>query len=89
LVQGDLKAEAASNSEIIFASLKADAYGGDTNNDGNATSPADNDWKKIKFEASSQNSVLDHVWLYYGTGSPPLDIDAGANVDVKDVDDTP
>jgi len=89
LVQGDLMAEAASNSEIIFVSLKADAYGGDTNNDGNATSPADNDWKNIKFEASSQNSVLDHVWLYYGTGSPPLDIDVSATVDVKDVDDTP
>jgi len=90
LVKGTLIARATSGSEIVFTSLKDDAFGGDTNNDGNTTVPSDGDWKKIQFTSTSTGSVLDYVFLYYGTGTPPIIIEAGAGVEIKDtVDFTP
>jgi parallel beta-helix repeat protein len=90
VVKGTLKAEATSGSEIVFTSIKDDSFGGDTNNDSNTTTPTIHDWKNIKFDATSTGSVFDHVFMYYGTGAPPMDINASASVDIKDtVDYTP
>jgi hypothetical protein len=62
--------------------LKDDNFGGDTNNDANATFPAAGDWKIIKFEATSTGSIFDYVNMYYGTGTPPIDT-GGASVDIR------
>jgi parallel beta-helix repeat protein len=87
LVEGTLIAEAASNSEIVFTSLKDDSWGGDTNNDGNTSMPANNDWKEIKF-ISGSSGVLDHVFLYYGSMSP-IATEEGASVKLGEVDFAP
>jgi parallel beta-helix repeat protein len=84
LVKGTIKAEATSGSEIIFTSLKDDIFGGDTNNDDNTTIPATGDWKKIKFDSTSTGSVFDHIFMYYGTGIPPIETVGSASVDIKD-----
>ncbi|HUT96385.1 MAG TPA: right-handed parallel beta-helix repeat-containing protein [Candidatus Paceibacterota bacterium] len=84
LVKGTLKVEAVSGSEVVFTSINDDSFGGDTNNDGNATTPIDSDWKKIKFETTSTGSVFDHVFMYYGTGIPPIELVGSASVDIKD-----
>lgn len=40
----------------MFTSLKDDAHGGDTNGDGNASSPTTGDWKEIYIGASWYHS---------------------------------
>ncbi|MDP2947527.1 MAG: right-handed parallel beta-helix repeat-containing protein, partial [Nanoarchaeota archaeon] len=92
LVKGIIMAKAESGSEIVFTSiyddtLYDDTFGGDTNNDGKLTTPRSNDWKKIKFDSTSIGSVFDHVFMYYGTGTPPMDINASASVDIRDTVD--
>jgi len=88
LVEGTLIAKAASDSEIVFTSLKDDSFSGDTNNDGDITSPAIGDWKDIKFVSGSKG-VFEHVFLYYGTGAPPVVIEQGASVEMGSVDYEP
>jgi len=83
VIKGILKAEGILGNEIIFTSLKDDTFGGDTNNNGNATVPDIEDWKKIEFTSTSTNSILDYVKFLYGTGNP-LIIDPSAGVEVKD-----
>jgi parallel beta-helix repeat protein len=87
VIKGTLRAEGSSGNEIIFTSIKDDTMGGDTNNDSNATTPTDSDWKKIIFETTSTGSVLDNVKMFYGSGEPELV--GSASVEIKTVDYTP
>lgn len=67
-VNGALIANGASDNKIVFTSLKDDSKGGDTNDDGANSTPAQGDWWSIHFGASSrsdQNS-LTHCMLHYG-----------------------
>ncbi len=67
-VEGGLIANGTASQKIIFTSLKDDSNGGDTNNDGNATSPNKGDWWAISFEDVSRDSVnsMRHCDIRYG-----------------------
>lgn len=48
-VRGTLKATGTTSERIVFTSIHDDSHGGDTNNNGTATIPSNNDWGGIVF----------------------------------------
>lgn len=64
-VYGQLDAEGTLELPVVFTSPQDDSYGGDTNGDGTATSPAPNDWNSI-LVWDGGNLVLDHALVLYG-----------------------
>ncbi|GIW91484.1 MAG: hypothetical protein KatS3mg109_1916 [Pirellulaceae bacterium] len=64
-VDGTLNAQGASGNPVVFTSFKDDAYGGDTNNDGNASTPAKGDWEEL-YISNSGTATLNHVVVRYG-----------------------
>jgi hypothetical protein len=65
LVYGQLVAEGGVGEEIYFTSLKDDSVGGDTNGDGNVTSPARGDWEYI-WLSSGGRATLGYAVVRYG-----------------------
>ncbi len=69
-VEGGVRADGTSGSEIIFTSIKDDNYGGDTNNDGSSSMPAAGDWYSIYFfdQSDDASCTMDHCIVNYGGG---------------------
>ena len=68
-VNGTLIVQGSPGNEIIFTSYKDDRYGGDTNGDGNLTTPSPGDWNYIIFRNGSSDSILQHVKILYAGSS--------------------
>ncbi len=68
-INGVLQANGEQANPIYFTSYRDDAVGGDTNNDGSATTPAVGDWDYVKIEGLNNSSSLNYVILRYGGGS--------------------
>lgn len=68
---GTLIAQGTAAQPIVFTSIKDDAAAGDTNTDGNATTPAPGDWHSVHLYRA--DAVLDYcVFRYGGMGTSGL-----------------
>jgi pimeloyl-ACP methyl ester carboxylesterase len=56
--------------EVYFTSIKDDDIGGDTNNDGGASSPAANDFSGVWFRVGSEGSFENLIFKYGGGVHP-------------------
>ena len=69
MVNGTLDANGSDGNRVVFTSLKDDDYDGDTNGDGNATTPAAGDWHGIYLNGNSTNEGIgefDYCLFRYG-----------------------
>ena len=83
IVEGVINAVGGSGNPVVFTSLKDDAHGGDTNNNG-ASSGAAGDWSGIVFQPGSTGQ-LNHFFVGYG-GSGVFNATLGygrAQIDIK------
>ena len=69
VINGQLISQGAEGHPVFMTSIKDDAVGGDTNNNGTANSPAKGDWDSISFTATSGTSVFNYVVMRYGGSS--------------------
>jgi len=65
VVNGTLNAVGAPLEKIYLTSYKDDSVDGDTNGDGDVTTPADGDWRDIQINESGK-AVFSHASIQYG-----------------------
>ncbi len=78
IVQGKLAVGGTSANRVIFTSIKDDSFGGDTNNDGSASSPQAGDWTSIYLDGSAPPSVFQYATIRYGGPTLPSSPARGA-----------
>jgi hypothetical protein len=66
-VKGTLDLEGTDSDPVVFTSSRDDSYAGDTNGDGNETTPSRGDWGYIKFVSQANvTNVFEHAVVRYG-----------------------
>ncbi|AYA36860.1 hypothetical protein D3Y59_07190 [Hymenobacter oligotrophus] len=72
---GRIEAVGTADNPVVFTSVLDDAHGGDTNNDGAATTPAKRNWSSIAL-AGQSGSRFEHCrFMYGGAGAPNTTLD--------------
>jgi hypothetical protein len=67
-VYGDISIRGTEEEPVIWTSLVDDSRGGDTNADGNSTTPAPGDWGHLELAGSAGECLFTHAKFFYGGG---------------------
>jgi len=86
---GTITATGTTEQPIVFTSLKDDSIGGDTNNDGTASTPVVGDWELLWLEGTKTQGTFEHTEVRYAraggaSGRPAFLVDYGATLMMKD-----
>ncbi|MCA9323057.1 MAG: right-handed parallel beta-helix repeat-containing protein [Planctomycetes bacterium] len=72
---GDLILDGTGVRPVVITSISDDDWGGDTNKDGTATSPAPGDWRQVFLRSSASGSLFRHSILRFAGQSLTAAID--------------
>lgn len=78
VVQGALDVQGTEAEPVVFTSIHDDTVGGDTNGNGDATSPAAGNWNGIQLSGAAADASLAHATIRYaGFTQTMLQVDGG------------